>query len=67
MKNLETKKLSRNEMKSVLGGSIVFRCSSDLSCQKGYYCDKPEGSGDSVGGTCVKKETENAARVAILK
>ncbi|MFA6084972.1 MAG: hypothetical protein WC743_11475 [Mucilaginibacter sp.] len=38
MRNLETKRLTRNEMKSVLGG-IGRKCQIDSDCPPGQYCE----------------------------
>ncbi|TSD67795.1 hypothetical protein FFF34_010530 [Inquilinus sp. KBS0705] len=65
MKNLETKKLSRDQMKSVLGGSMVGgHCVSDIACSKDQYCADIEPV--SGYGYCKKKVVDpSAAKVLI--
>jgi len=63
--NLESKKLNREQMKSVLGGYVDMpHCIGNSQCSKGYYCDIPEGS--LKGGTCVKEEPQSTFTVSSL-
>ncbi|MBK0380549.1 hypothetical protein [Mucilaginibacter segetis] len=58
MKKFEKNQLTRNEMKSVLGGLVENsrHCSSNITCKADEYC--ADISEETMFGTCKKKEKD---------